>query len=79
MIDHCVSAFDERIRLNVYQEYVADCLMYINQSVAEGLGGSYLPMRFAELVGGKESDTRTADEIVLDVIERAGLSIRGDN
>lgn len=77
MIEHCVSAYNERCRQQIYRCYVADGLKSISESVAEHLGGSYLQERYVDLINGDtHKDERSADEIALEVIKKAGLKIR---
>ena len=52
---------------------MTDSLQLIPQS-------KYLTMRWIELQDdGKPKDTRTGDEVALDVIERLELSFKGDD
>lgn len=55
-------------RDSIYRIYVTDSLQCLPKL-------EYLETRYAELVGMVHKDTRTADEIAADVIEKAGLSI----
>lgn len=50
--------------------------MYLGEAVANALGGSYIPRRFGDLFDDTPKDERTADEIALDIIKRAGLQVR---
>jgi hypothetical protein len=52
-----------------YRAYVTDSL----QAAAQG---NYITARWADLIERKQ-DTRTADEIVLDIMSRAGLKPKG--
>ena len=39
-------------------------------------GGQYYTVRWEDLVGGKKTpDTRTGEEIVADIVRRAGLTV----
>jgi hypothetical protein len=76
VIEHCVSAYNERCRQQVYQCYVADGLKSISEAVAGHLGGPYLQERYVDLIGEGERDERSADEIALEVIKKAGLKVR---
>ena len=53
-----------------YRFYVAECLRSIPQN-------KYLNKPLYDIIYRKEEDTRTGDEIALDVIERAGLMFGG--
>lgn len=78
MIEHCVLAFNDNMQLNMYREYVTDGLQCLSESVANYFGGTYLQKRYADIIKGikEEEDERSADEIVLEVIEKAGLSVK---
>ncbi len=39
--------------------------------------GKYVTARYAELTGDAPCDGRTAEQIIADVVERAGLEISG--
>ena len=47
--------------------------MHLNQIIATQYGGNYITGRFADVTAPKPKDTRTADEIAADIINRAGL------
>lgn len=78
MIDHCVLAFNDSIMQKLYKGYVADGLKCISESIANRFGGFYLQKRFVDITDGvEEEEEMSADEIVLSIIEKAGLSIKG--
>jgi hypothetical protein len=78
VIDHCVLAFDSYIHQKLYQGYVTDGLQCLSESIANYYGGSYLQKRFVDIIEGVEEEEVSADEIVLEIIEKAGLSVRGE-
>lgn len=78
MIEHCVLAFDQFMKQKLYREYVADGLMCLSESVANGFGGSYLQKRFADIINGVVEEEISADDIVLGIMERAELSLKVD-
>ena len=78
MIEHCVLAFDQFMKQKLYQQYVADGLMCLSESVATAFGGSYLQRRFIDIIEGVDEEEISADDIVIDIIERAGLSLKVD-
>ena len=53
-----------------YRFYVTDSLQYIPQQ-------RYTTKRFYDIIYAKPEDTRTGDEIAVDVIKKAGLSFGG--
>jgi hypothetical protein len=42
-------------------------------------GGSYITVKWREMAERKPEDERSADEIAMDIITRAGLTIGGEN
>lgn len=60
---------------DAYQIYVADCMRMISENSAKFAGGSYMSVRFGDILHPKPRDTRTGDEIVTDIIHGAGLKI----
>lgn len=54
-----------------YRYYISDCLNLINQK-------KYLTTRYADLVNGKNNHqiNKSGDEIVQEVIEKAGLVVK---
>lgn len=57
----------------LYNDYVSECLRMITESTAKFAGGKYISKPFAEILQPQE--TKTAEEIVLDVIACAGLKV----
>ena len=78
LIDHCIKELRERMAEKVYREYLTDAIMNIGETAAKAFGGRYLQVRYADLIGEDSEDGATADEIVLDVMRRAGLKTRGE-
>ena len=58
-----------------YRAYITDALMIMTENTAKFIGGRHMTKRWAERFVPK--DTRTADEIVMDVIKNAGLKVKG--
>lgn len=62
-----------------YKAYITDVLQLICENVAQTAPkGSYITAKWRELATDKPKDERSADEIALDVIRKAGLSFGGD-
>lgn len=78
MIEHCVLAFDQFVKGKLYREYVTDGLKCLSESVATAFGGSYLQKRFADIIEGVTEEEISADDIVIDIMERAGLKLKVD-
>lgn len=60
-----------------YRFYVTDALWMLCSNTAAQSGGRYLEARFCDVVTGQigKADTRSGEEIALDVIRRAGLEV----
>lgn len=75
VIEHCVSLFNKRQKERLFREYVTDTLKLINDNLANKLGGSIIETKYSELIKPNKKPEKTAEEIVLDVMKRAGLTI----
>ena len=53
---------------------MTDCLKLI----AENIGNISLKSRYYDIIHPKKVDTRTGDEIVEDIIKRAGLVVKSE-
>lgn len=63
---------------DAFRTYVADCLWAIAKNTANSCGGSYFETKFRDGVrAAKPEDNRTGDEIVADIIARAGIEVIG--
>ena len=73
------SVLKNQIKNETYQLYITDCLRLLTEntakSVREGESAEYIRMRYFELINPKPQDTRTGEQIVAEVIEKAGLTI----
>lgn len=74
VIEHCLSVFRRTWEERRYRAYVTDTLQMINKNIVQRYGGSYLRNRWADGLA-IQKETRTAEEIVADVIKRAGLKL----
>lgn len=72
VVDYCVARFLEREKEKQYRTYIADVLMTLNNNVAKVLGGNVVTVKYADL--NKPVDTRSGDDIAVDVMTAAGLS-----
>ena len=76
MIEYVISAFMEDLEERRYRAYVTDALMFIAENTAHSVNdGKYFTQRWAEKF--LPADNRTGDEIVLDTIRNAGLTVKG--
>lgn len=78
VVDHCISALSLNTENLKYKVYVADCLKNINEIMAKRYGGSYVSVRYSELIENNKPDKeeKTGDEIAADIIMRAGLKLK---
>ena len=72
MVDYCISRYKHKKEEMAYRAYITDALMTICNNFANGFGGTTIMTRYSDI--GKPSDTKTGDEVAIDVITRAGLS-----
>lgn len=80
VIEYCVAAYTEHSKQEAYRNYIADGVRNINEAVATYYGGTYMQIRFADMMRGEDAgDERTGDEVALEVIEKAGLIANGFN
>ena len=57
---------------------MADALRITVENTAKFAGGSYIKARYIDIIEPKKVDTRTGDEIVEDIIHRAGLVVKSE-
>ena len=57
-----------------YKSYLADAAMYLTENTSKLAGGTKLNRRFADIVTGNV-DNRSGEEIIEDVIKKAGLEV----
>lgn len=67
----------EQYEAERYRAYLYECIRIIGENTA-GLvkEGKYLPTTYDEVIHPKPQDNRTAEEIVADVVKKAGLEVR---
>lgn len=59
-----------------FREYIADCLWAIAKNTAIGNSGAFFTKKYREVIEeAKPEDNRTGDEIVADIIARAGIEV----
>ena len=75
VIEHCTSAFLERKKVEAYQTYVSECFRVITENTAKMSGGSYISASFVDILNPKPVDNRTGEEIVAEIIQKAGLEV----
>ena len=69
-----MSKATQQAKDTAYRVYTTDCLKLI----AENTGNISLKLRYYDIIQPKKADTRTGDEIVADIIKRAGLVVKSE-
>ena len=69
-----MSKANQQSKDTAYRVYVTDCLKLI----AENTGNISLKLRYYDIIQPKKVDNRTGDEIVADIIKRAGLVVKSE-
>lgn len=69
-----MSKATQQAKDTAYRVYVTDCLKLI----AENTGNISLKLRYYDIIHPKKADKRTGDEIVADIIKRAGLVVKSE-
>lgn len=75
MIEHCVSAFCDKQRRDLYQNYISDIIQNIGANIAKSVQGEYYPHRFSELIQKKKEPEETPEEIknrIKDKVNKGG-------
>ena len=78
MKDFCISLFQKEQEDKAVKIYYAECLRIITENTAKMGGGSYITAKLADIIDPKKVDARTGDEIVADIIKRAGLVVKSE-
>ena len=69
-----MSTATQQAKDTAYRVYVTDCLKLIT----ENTGNISLKSRYYDIIHPKKEDTRTGEEIVEDIIKRAGLVVKSE-
>ena len=75
---YCVARLNEREKTEAYRIYVTDALRVVAENTARFASGNYIKARYADMIEPKKQDNRTGDEIVADIIKRAGLVVKSE-
>ena len=73
---YAIARYQSQQRDLAYRIYVTDCLRIIGENTAKMSGGSYITAGFMDAISQKPVDNRTGEEIVADVIKKAGLEVQ---
>lgn len=85
VIEHVAASFRKEQEEIRYKAYITDALKALTENTTHrmipGVGvvdyGSYMQNRWYKAAQEEQKDTRTGDEIALDIISRAGLTLKG--
>lgn len=73
-----MSKVSQQAKDTAYRVYVTDSLKLIAENTANFAKGQYMKARYYDIITPKKLDTRTGDEIVEDIIKRAGLVVKAE-
>ena len=73
-----MARINEREKTETYRIYVTDALRVVAENTARFASGNYIKARYADMIEPKKQDNRTGDEIVADIIKRAGLVVKSE-
>ena len=73
-----MSKVNQQAKDTAYRVYVTDCLKLIAENTANISRGQYMKSRYYEIIHPAKVATRTGDEIVDDIIKRAGLVVKAE-
>ena len=73
-----MSKVNQQAKDTAYRVYVTDCLKMISENTANISRGQYTKLRYYDIIHPAKVDTRTGDEIVEDIIKRAGLVVKSE-
>jgi hypothetical protein len=62
--DFCISLFKKEQEEKAYKNYVAECLRLVTENTAKTGGGSYVRVKYYDIVNPKQVDNRSANEII---------------
>ena len=65
----------QEFEIELHREYMAKCARICTENTAKLSGGSYIGIEYSEMFHPKPKDNRTAEEIVMDVIAKAGIEV----
>ena len=73
-----MSKVNQQAKDTAYLVYVTDCLKLIAENTANISRGQYMKSRYYDIIHPSKVDARTGDEIVEDIIKRAGLVVKAE-
>ena len=75
---YCIARYKREQEEKAYRVYVTDALRLTVENTAKFAGGNYIKARYIDVIEQKKVDERTGDEIVEDIIKRAGLVVKSE-
>lgn len=65
----------EQAKKKLYNVYISECLYCIAENTAKSVGGIHMTQKYTDLINKKPQDTRTGEQIAVDVIKQCGLKV----
>jgi hypothetical protein len=62
-----------------YRLYVSEALRLISKNTAGFRGGTFLDVRYADILNQKKQDSRSCEEITADIVQRCGLVVKHES
>lgn len=59
----------------MFRDYIARCARLLTENTAKICSGSYIRKEYTDLIELKPQDNRSAEEIIADVTEKAGIEV----
>ena len=72
---YVIARYQSQRRDLAYRIYVSECLRIISKNTAKMGGGEFVERKFSDIINPKPKDERSGEEIVADIIERAGIEV----
>ena len=72
---YAIARYQSQQRDLAYRIYVSECLRMISENAASGGGGSYMAVKFEDVLNPKQVENRTGEELAADIIKRAGIEV----
>ena len=72
---YATARFNQHQRDLAYRIYVTDCLRMVTENTAKLSQGSYTAVKFYDIINPNPKDERSGEEIVAEVINKAGLEV----
>lgn len=61
---------------DAFRAYMAECARLLTENTMRAVGyGSYIQVKYHELIRPQKLDTRSGEEIAADVLKRAGIEV----